>query len=78
MRAYAFASDMGDALDDALFLSAPQNFKLGSTVSADNRLGASSCKHYDQTFLLVGTLSIQSDRSPFRLLTTDGPTSVSM
>jgi len=58
MRAYAFASDMGSALEDAFFLSAPQHFKLGSCVLVDE----------------LGALSIQSDRSPFRLLAEDGPT----
>lgn len=59
LRAYAFASDVRDALDDALFFSAPQHFKLGSSVIADDHFGA---------------LQIQSDRSPFRLLAADGPT----
>lgn len=58
-RAYAFASDVVDALEDALFVAAPLHFKLGSAVSANE---------------LLGTLSIRSERSPFRLLMVDGPT----
>lgn len=59
MRAYAFVSDVVDALGDALFVAAPQHFKLESAVSANE---------------LLGTLSIRSERSPFRLLMMDGPT----
>ena len=39
MRAYAFASDVVDALGDALFVAAPQHFKLESAVSANELIG---------------------------------------
>jgi len=39
MRAYAFVSDVVDALGDALFVAAPQHFKLESAVSANELLG---------------------------------------
>lgn len=39
-RAYAFVSDVVEALGDALFFVAPQHFKLESAVRADGKLGS--------------------------------------
>ena len=76
MRAYAFVSDVVDALGDALFVAAPQHFKLESAVSANELLGwrMASILQDEYNLSCAGTLSIRSERSPFRLLMMDGPT----
>ena len=46
-RAYAFISDIVDALGDALFVAAPQQFRLGSVTATQECLSqrdhASAC-----------------------------------
>ena len=39
-RAYAFALDVSIALGDALFIAAPQHFKLGSVTILDENSGS--------------------------------------
>lgn len=42
-RAYAFLSDVIEALDEALFVLAPQHFKFGVCVFADTISGKIQC-----------------------------------